>query len=193
MPSKACCVTIDAGRPGPTRLFIALWPGEGVRRAVHAASRAAVDASGGRAVPRANYHLTLVFLGDQPCAHLPRIQRAMAAVEPPAGLLRLDRFGTFGKARVLWLGPEHTPPALTRCVRELRRTLRSEGVEWRRGAERFRAHVTLARRIHCEPSVDMPSPVPWHYGGFSLVMSERAQSRYRVLENRPCPSLGGMK
>ena len=175
-------MTIDADSQ---RLFIALWPGEDVRRAVHAASRGAVEASAGRPVPRANYHLTLVFLGDQPCADLPRIQRAMAAVEPPTGLLRLDSFGTFGKAGVLWLGPEHTPPALVRCVRELRRALRSEGVEWRRGAERFRAHVTLARRIRSEPSVTVPNPVVWHYAGFSLVVSERARARYRVLENRP--------
>lgn len=174
-------------------MFIALWPGEGVRRAVHAVSRGAIDASGGRPVPRANYHLTLVFLGDQARADLPRIRRAMAAVEPPAGLLRLDRFGTFGKARVLWLGPEHTPQPLARCVRELRLALRSEGVAWRRGAERFRAHLTLARRIRREPSVIAPSPVLWHYGGFSLVLSERAQSRYRVLENRPCSRPRHMK
>lgn len=184
-------MTTDAG--DRLRLFIALWPGAGVRRAVQAVSRAAVEASGGRPVPRANYHLTLVFLGDQPRAHLPRIERAMAAVAPPAGLLRLDRFGTFGRARVLWLGPEHPPPVLNYCVHGLRRALRAEGVEWRQGAERFRAHVTLARRICREPPVATPGPVLWHFGGFSLVASERAQSRYRVLENRPCPDPGCMK
>ncbi len=174
-------MTTDDDSPRRLRLFVALWPGEGVRRAVRAASHAAVEASGGRPVPRDNYHLTLVFLGDQPREGLPSIQRAMAAVEPPAGLLRLDCFGTFGKAGVLWLGPRHTPQSLTRCVRELRRALRTEGVEWRRGTERFRAHMTLARRIRSEPSVTMPNPVLWHYHGFSLVVSERAQSRYRVL------------
>ena len=176
-------MTIDAA--GALRLFIALWPDEGVRRAVQAASHAAVEASGGRPVPRANYHLTLVFLGDQPHTHLPRVQRAIAAVEPPSGHFRLTRFGVFEKAQVLWLGPEHTPPALTHCGRELRQALRSEGVEWRQAPERFRAHVTLARRIRREPSEAVPGPVPWHYSGFSLVVSERARARYRVLENRP--------
>ncbi len=186
-------MTTDGGNPGVLRLFIALWPGEGVRRAVQAVSRPAIETSGGRAVPRANYHLTLVFLGDQPRAHLPRIERAMAAVEPPAGLLRLDRFGTFGKAGVLWLGPEHTPPALARGARELTRALRAEGVQWRQGAGRFRAHVTVARRILREPPAAVQGPVLWHYGGFSLVASERAQSRYRVLQNRPCPDGRHMK
>ena len=180
-PCRACCVTTDAGR---LRLFVALWPGDGVRRAVHAVSRPAIEASGGRPVPHANYHLTLVFLGDQPCSHLPRIRQALAAVDPPSGVLHLDRFGTFAKARVLWLGPERTPVELAHCVRGLVAALRAAGVEWRRGPERFRAHVTLARHIRAAPDVVPRLPVKWHYTGLSLVASERGQARYRVLENR---------
>lgn len=187
---RACCVTIDAEK---LRLFIALWPGEGVRQAVHAVSRPAIEASGGRPVPRANYHLTLVFLGDQPRSHLPRIRQALASVDPPAGVMHLARFGTFAKARVLWLGPGWTPLELAGCVRDLRTALRAAGVRWRRGPERFRAHVTLARRIRAAPDMVPRVPVTWHYAGLSLLVSERAQARYRVLESRRRPGPGGMK
>ena len=180
-PCRACCVTTEAKR---LRLFVALWPSAAVRRAVHAIARPAIEASGGRPVPRANYHLTLVFLGDQPLSALPRIRQALAAVDPPSGMMHLVRFGTFAKARVLWLGPERTPPDLAHCVHDLRATLRAAGVEWRQGAERFRAHVTLARRVRAEPELTLRTPVKWHYAGLSLVASERGEARYRVLESR---------
>lgn len=180
--------------PGGTlRLFFALWPDAAVRRAIEASTAGAVAASGGRPVPRANYHLTLVFLGDQPAAVLPAIRGAADRVAPPAGLLRLERLGTFPRAGVLWLGPSRTPPALARCVGDLRAALAAAGVEWPAEPPRFRPHLTLARRIRRRQPAAASTPVPWRYAGLSLVASERARAPYRVLANWPCPGAPRVK
>lgn len=182
-----------AAEPGSLRLFLALWPDKAVRRAIEVATRDAVIASGGRAVPRMNYHLTLVFLGDQPAAAVPAIRHVVEAVAPPAGTLRLDRLGSFPRARVLWLGPSRTSPRIAGCVRGLRDALAAAGIEWPPEPPRFRAHVTLARRIRQRPAETACRPVAWRYAGISLVVSEHARAPYKVLANWSCPHAPRMK
>jgi len=173
------------------RLFLALWPDAGVRRALQAAARPAVAASGGRPVPAANYHLTLAFLGLQPPSELDAIADAAARQEPPGGTLRLTRIGRFPGARVLWAGPERTPPGLARAARGLRAALESNGVRFAPGP--FRAHVTLARRIARAPDATAIEPVRWRYSGIALVQSEGGRAPYRVLRKWPESGPASMK
>jgi len=183
---RACAVNDER-----LRLFLALWPDAAVRRSLQAAARPAVEASGGRPVPAANYHLTLAFLGLQPSSNLDAIARAAAAQESFAGTLRLTRIGHFRGARVLWAGPERTPPRLARAAAGLRAALEANGVRFTPGP--FRAHVTLARRIARVPDASAIEAVPWRYDGIALVQSGGGRAPYRVLRKWPESGPGTME
>lgn len=172
------------------RLFFALWPEPAVQAAIRRRTRAAVRHSGGRPVPVRDLHATLVFLGSQPAARLPAIMDAAASVAPLAGELRLSRLGTFPRARVLWLGPERTPPLLAAGVRRLRRALQEAGIGCE--AAPFRAHVTLARKIGAAQPAAV-QPLSWRYRGIALVASEPGPrgSRYRTVAQWPAVPLAG--
>lgn len=167
----------------PLRLFFALWPSPSVRNALHAATCGMVEASGGRAVPVADYHLTLAFLGLQPRTQLAAIGDAASRLVPPTGTLHLTQLGCFRAAHVLWAGPQHTPSALSQAVNRLRAALDASGVSVAPGP--FRAHVTLARRIERVPPQLELSPIRWDYAGVVLVASARTRPRYRVLAAWP--------
>ncbi len=141
-------------------------------------------------MPPGNYHLTLAFLGLQPRSTLDAIDDAARGQVPPEGTLRLTRIGHFPGARVLWAGPERTPPALGRAVSRLRAALEANGVHFTPGP--FRAHVTLARRIARAPDGAI-EPVRWRYAGLALVLSEGARAPYRVLRKWPDGEPGSME
>lgn len=170
-----CSVTDES-----LRLFLALWPDAAARRALQAAARTAISASGGWPVPAVNYHLTLAFLGRQPRSNIGAIADAVARQPTLEGTLRLTRVGCFRGARVLWAGPERTPHGLARAVLGLRVALEDNGVQCAPGP--FRVHVTLARRIARAPAVTAIEPVRWHYSGITLVQSEGGRAPYRILQ-----------
>lgn len=163
-------------------MFLALWPDAAIRRALQVAARPAVAASGGRAVPAANYHLTLAFLGLQPRSQWDAIGDAVSRQVPLTGTLRLERLGHFRAERVLWAGPQRTPHVLSRQASRLRAALVANGVSFTPGP--FRAHVTLARRIAQASSFDI-EPIRWDYAGVSLIESDRTRPRYKVLAQWP--------
>jgi 2'-5' RNA ligase len=90
----------------PNRLFLALLPDPATVDAVaHAAKRISLKlAHGGREIPKANLHLTLMFLGDA----VPVLEER-AACEAAADIrcapfdLVLDGAGSFASA--WWVGP----------------------------------------------------------------------------------------
>lgn len=170
------------------RLFFALWPEPALQAAIRRRTRDAVRHAGGRPVPSQNLHATLVFLGTQPASRLAEIMDAAASIEPIAGELRLSRLGTFPRSRVLWLGPERTPPRLAAGVRRLRRALAA--AEVRCDVAPFRAHVTLARKIGAVQPAPV-KPLTWHYRGISLIASETSPrgSRYHTVAQWPAVRL----
>lgn len=172
------------------RLFFALWPDAATRTAIHRAMHEAVRHAGGRPVPAENYHLTLAFLGTQPESRLSAIREAAAGLAPPRGELELSRLGRYARARVLWLGPERTPPGLRRDVRALWATLEPLGIA--RERRPFAAHLTLARKTARLPEAQI-RPVVWRYSGFALVESvtDPRGARYTVIAKWPRPSGAG--
>lgn len=98
----------------------------------------------GRAVPRENLHLTLVFLGDQPDDMLEELHMQLTELRLPGPDLRfggIDLFGP-GKARMLAALVEPVPE-LVALQAAVERSARRVGMAPERRA--FRPHVTLLR------------------------------------------------
>ncbi len=150
------------------RLFFALWPGEAVRAALTAAFAPAVAATGGRAVPAHNLHLTLAFLGTVPATALGRLVALGAGLELPPADVRLDRLDWWPRAQVLVAAASEPPAALIELQADLRRLLNEAG--FRIDSQPFRPHVTLARKVASPPPM-VASAVVWPIVAAALVES----------------------
>lgn len=157
-----------AARP-TRRLFFALWPDQATRQALVRATRKAVRRAGGRPVPPHNYHITLVFLGNQPGALFDEIVAAGRRVNAPPIELWLDTFHCWPRPRVFWFGPAKFPPALTRLSADLWTQMETLGLA--RDRRVLQPHVTLVRKVQRLPELAAPKPVQWPVGEFSLMES----------------------
>ena len=97
-----------------------------------------------RPVPRENFHITLVFLGEQREDALEELHLAADAMALPGFRLRLDGLAVFGGDSPRNLHAAIAPePALARLQSRLRRAAQLAGMKPE--ARRFVPHVTLAR------------------------------------------------
>lgn len=96
-----------------------------------------------RTQPPENYHLTLVFLGEQPMDVLQDIDLALERFDAPPVSLELKGLGLFGGAKPHNLHASVAPnPALQHLQSRLETLARSFGVNIPR--RKFTPHVTLA-------------------------------------------------
>lgn len=173
----------------PRRLFFALWPDEPARRSLAQAAGAAVRASGGRAVPAENLHLTLAFLGGVPGARLGELTRlareAAGTWRTPGIELQFGRLEYWAAVQIL------CAPAQPRDfgVRELAENLlvRLAASGFAPDLKPFRPHVTVARQVRQPPGVLAMAPQTWRTGEFVLIESrtEPAGPLYSVVESYP--------
>lgn len=126
---------------GQARWFIGLRPAPAVRARLHRTALGLAAAHGGRPIAAARMHLTVAFLGAAPRALEPSLL-ALLRTLPPPGTLLLDRLGSFGP-RLLWIGPQRTPPWLEDLSTRLRAGLDALGANHDR--KPLRPHVTLLR------------------------------------------------
>jgi 2'-5' RNA ligase len=171
-----------ATAPERHRVFFALWPDDATRGALSRATRAAVQASGGRPIAKERLHLTVAFLGELAAEGL-AVARRVPPIEVGTFELTLDALGVWPESRVLWLAP-HEPAA---ALLELEVRLWDRLVERGFVAEErvYRPHVTLARRAR---PVDVAvAPVHWRVAELALVESFPAgrNVHYEVLERWP--------
>ncbi|UQU64567.1 RNA 2',3'-cyclic phosphodiesterase [Couchioplanes caeruleus] len=86
------------------RLFVAVYPPDGVRRDLRRRLDAAVSGRRVRLTNIEKWHVTLAFLGEVSPDRLPAAERALATVPVPRGReLRIRGGGGFGR-RVTWAG-----------------------------------------------------------------------------------------
>jgi 2'-5' RNA ligase len=164
------------------RLFLALWPDDALRHRI-AAVAAACRVSGGRAVPRGNWHITLAFLGNLDVERRRSVERVADAMRVPAFELWLDRLGFWSRpGGILWLGASQPPEALVRLATLFGEGISSSGIELDRRP--FHAHLTLMRRVERAVRLDPPTPLCWPVADFVLCESvtDPGGARYRVLE-----------
>jgi 2'-5' RNA ligase len=162
------------------RLFLALWPSPGTRRAlVEHQSLWRWPAGAAPVVPDA-MHLTLHFIGAVPASDVPRIGGGLQVAMRPV-TLTLARPTLWPRGLAVLL-PTHTPGALQALHDDLAEALRR--LELPVEARRFKPHVALARKAAgAEPPEEPVTPIIWRaVGGYVLVQSS---GRYNVLRRYP--------
>ena len=174
----------ESADPAQTRhrVFFALWPDDATRSAISRATRATVQACGGRPIAKDRLHLTVVFLGELTAAGL-----ALARAVPPirVGLfdVTIDAIGVWPESRILWAAPQGPPEALGELEAELSERLAEQGFRFEDRI--YRPHVTLARRAR--PIEAQVEPVRWRVEELALVESfpDGRNVHYEVLERWP--------
>ncbi len=171
------------------RLFFALWPSASMQEELAAAAASAIQAAGGRAIPRGNLHVTLAFLGSVPRARFDDLGAAAGAVaarwQSPRShdhaadsshapiVLRLDGTEHWRRAGILVAHASQVPQAAAELARVLKESLAAGGFS--PDLKPFHAHVTLARKVQRARDAAM-SPVLWSFDSFALVASQTAPS-----------------
>jgi len=150
------------------RLFFALDPPPLVRgRMAALQDRLAVTA---RAVPSANLHATLAFLGEVQAEGIPALSDVAGALRLPACTLVLDRLGAYPRAGVAWLVCTTTPAALQDFQAELATQLARAGFPPDRRP--WSPHVTLYRKMRKRFAKIAFEAIDWPLEGFCLMQSE---------------------
>lgn len=151
------------------RVFFALWPDDALRREILArAPGRAVH--GGRPVPAANLHLTLVFVGQADAAPLRCLETAARRVVFPPFDFRLRGLGMFPGPRVLWLGDVEPAETLAALAGDLAAALQ-EACGHPPETRPWCPHVTLARRVRHPVPPTPVEPLTWPVRRFWLVES----------------------
>jgi 2'-5' RNA ligase len=172
-------------RGSKQRLFFALWPDAAVRDAIAHAAAPLVAACQSRAVPAANYHLTLAFLGALSPTTAADVAIAARGVRFAAFDLSLQQAGYWQRSRVAWFAPAGCPQALATLVDDLWNRLAGLGLAL--DSRQFRPHVTLARDIDEVSGMQLAMPVEWRVQSFALVESTASAAGviYTVREEFP--------
>lgn len=171
------------------RLFFALECEAPQRRAI-ARWRNELGSPLGRAVPSANFHLTLLFLGAVPSAQLPAICAAASAVPVPGKSLsvQLDRLEAWRAARALVLTPTQTPAALRQLVYDLQQAMLPMG--FAEAPREYRAHLTLARNYH-GPVPEAQVAADFYLRARHFTLFESRKGRYWPLAQWPLMAATG--
>lgn len=160
--------TTQGGTPD-LRLFFALWPEAGTRQAIYKASRDALAAADGKAVPAENFHMTLVFLGVVAEEALSLVKSIAASIQGESFRIELDRYGYWKEPQVLWCGASRICAAAAALAAQLRERLMDAG--FRPDPKPFVPHVTLARKVHRTGALGGFGPLTWDAKEFALVRS----------------------
>ncbi len=166
------------------RLFFALWPGKTLARKWHGLGRRWHPVVGGRLMPIANLHLTLVFLGEVPEQRVSELQTCVAALVSPPVRLVLTHAGYWKHNGIVWLGPETLVPELAALMDELHKRLTAAGFALEQ--REYVPHITLLRKALREPGESL-KPMVWESASFVLAGSTRVEggSSYAILGRWP--------
>ncbi len=177
---------VEAGKPGANakkRVFLALWPDEPTRGALHHLARG-LDV-GGRPVPRAHLHLTLAFPGTIDAARADCLAARLDSLHFDPIAILLDRAGRFDGPRVTWAGPSRSPRELDQLAERARGLCLACGVET--DGRPFEPHVSLRRHARPPACRELAEPIHWFADTLALVESGNNghAGPYRLLARWP--------
>lgn len=154
--------------PRKLRLFLGLWPTDGLRAAMNECADAWQWSPSARRTAAEKLHITLHFLGDVDASRVPELKQALQ-VDWPGCEMVLDRAAVW-PGGIAVLEATQVPPELVALHSALGDRLRSLAfpVEERR----YRPHVTLARKANGARPPAGYVPLRWHAGpGYRLMQS----------------------
>lgn len=165
------------------RLFFAL-PCDGAQTKAISRWRSDLKLRGGRPVPAANFHLTLMFLGDVGVSQLPAITEAAARLRPLAASpsIVLDQLQVWRHSQALVLVPEYPQAAFLRWVYELQQAMLPLGFAV--DPREFQPHVTLLRDYRGEVP-EAPLGTEFHLSAREFVLYESYKGKYEPLAQWP--------
>lgn len=157
------------------RLFVAILLPEAVKNRLAVIRDELHDrALSGTFVSRDCFHITLEFLGECSPSERDRIIRVMEGIRFQPFDIILSHTGSFTRSDgdICWVGVEENR-SLVKLHDDLAKKLQAEG--FRLEKKRFRAHITLARRVHGGFSSCRIDPVKVRVESISLMLSERGE------------------
>lgn len=150
------------------RLFFALWPTDEVRAGwAGLFPENTVQPS----VPPERRHLTLAYLGEITSEEEVRARQVADTVSSTAFSLTLDKYYSFEKQRVVWLGCTQYCNGLQYLVDLLREGLRMQNLPAE--SRPFTPHMTLLRKHRKVPEGWKQPNLQWAAKDFVLVHSHR--------------------
>lgn len=159
------------------RLFLALWPGPGVRAAMAQYRDSWRWPHKAAQVSDEKLHLTLHFIGDVERQRVSELQQLHIPFEPFDLQLGYPELWPHG---IAVLRPHAVPAGLMQLQAALGGELQRLAVPF--DAHEFRPHVTLARRAREAALPPRQALIDWHVDGYVLVESEFDANRtYTVL------------
>ena len=174
---------MDPGKPltpRTRRLFLALWPDDGIRGQVAAHVSQWLWPPGCAPCAPADWHATLHFIGDVAAERVEGIADGAAVAFQPFELV-LDQPVLWSHGLAVLLASE-VPMALRALHERLGDRLRGLGLPV--DTRPYVPHVTLARRAGAAIPPRVVLPVRWPARGFALVVSTGLQApRYRVIRH----------
>jgi 2'-5' RNA ligase len=164
------------------RLFFALWPDETESAAIAAWQPSLMQLCGGRQLPAANLHNTLVFLGNVALERLEALQLAAQEVACAKFRMTFNIARYWGHNQIVYAAPGTVPPPLMQLVKELEQKLLHHHFSYERRG--YKPHVTLLRHAQwTDTPLPEMLPVVWAVREFVLVqsVSEGQGMRYEIL------------
>lgn len=177
-----------------SRLFFALLPDDTVHRAAHAAARdlRMKMQPGGWLTPSANYHVTLVFIGNNVPKNTEDLMRSVGGrVHGAPFQMVLNTTGSFKTTdMVWWLGLREIPEAMADLRRDLYDAVTKVGITPER--QKFVPHLTFNRGAEIPLPHSIFKPIDWPVSDFALVRSTTrgVETSHEVLERWSLTSSG---
>lgn len=151
------------------RLFFALWPDDRQRELLRDTLGPLARQVEGRAVPRGNWHVTLVFIGDFPQEKIQALLAAASGITVDPFRLRFGRLTFWQRPRIACLESMSVPPGLDALVSDLNRVLEDFGVKTETG--NYRPHITAVRAARTFEPLPLARPLELSWSGFELIES----------------------
>ncbi|WP_409523668.1 RNA 2',3'-cyclic phosphodiesterase [Nitrincola sp. MINF-07-Sa-05] len=121
-------------------------------------------------IPKANFHITLIFLGQ--VAHEQQVELINAAnqLSLPAFDLELTHCGNWPRSGILWLAPKRTPEPLQQLVTELKQMVAP--IDVLQDTRNYHPHLTLARHANTPmETIKLEQPFTLQARAFGLYRS----------------------